>query len=298
MDKLTEYQNGNATVTIYEDGTKVVETQDDEFHYDFASSMDICISERCDNGCKFCYANCTPDGKFGRFDYPFLDTIHPGVEVALNLQWPLPPGFEDFLQKLHDKGVITNVTVNQRHFIQQKSKIKEWAKRKLIYGIGVSVYKPLIGFFETTKMFKNVVIHTIAGVTPIETYEKMYNKGFKVLILGYKQKGRGKDYYSTRIQAKIDRLGAALTRIRPHFEVLSFDNLAINQLHVKDMLTDKQWEQFYMGDEATSSFYVNLCDGTYSPSSLDEMKLPIGELSAKEMFNNVRGKSALKLEVR
>ena len=296
MEKLVQYHNGNAVITLYDDGTKVVETEDDEFDFDFASSMDICVSERCENRCDYCYADCTPDGKFGSFDYPFLDTIHSGVEVAVNLQWPIAPGFEEFLQRMKDRGVIVNATVNQRQFMIYKTQIKRWLKDKLIYGIGVSLWKPTKEFLEEIVKYPNAVIHTIAGVTPINDFKAMFDLNLKVLILGYKIKGRGVDYYSERVADKINRLGDVLRRLRPHFKVLSFDNLALNQLHVKDMLTDQEWETFYMGDESTSSFYVNLCDGTFSPSSLDDLKLQVGTLTAQEMFQQIKGKSSLKLE--
>ena len=65
---LKKYKNGNATIELYDDGTKIMETDDNEFDFEFASSMDVCISERCDNGCKFCYANCTPNGAVANFD--------------------------------------------------------------------------------------------------------------------------------------------------------------------------------------------------------------------------------------
>lgn len=296
MDKLVQYHNGNADITLYDDGTKIVETEDDEFDFDFASSMDICISERCDNGCEFCYANCTPNGKFGRFDYPFLDTIPAGVEIAINLQWPLPDGIEDFLTKMKEHGVIVNATVNQRQFEMYEPQIKRWVRAKKIYGLGISLTRPDLQFFDLVKQYPNAVIHTIAGVTPIKSYMKMFDRGFKVLVLGYKKKGRGADYYDEKVEAKIQRLADAMARIRYHFKVISFDNLALNQLHIKQLVTPEEWDRYYMGDESTSSFYVNLCNGTFSPSSLDELTLPVGDLTAQEMFQQIKGKSALKLE--
>ena len=57
MELLGIYKNGNFTTKIFNDGTKVRETEDDEFKAAFAENMDIKISNYCDMGCKFCHEN-------------------------------------------------------------------------------------------------------------------------------------------------------------------------------------------------------------------------------------------------
>ena len=41
------------------------------------------------------------------------------------------------------------------------------------------------------------------------------------------------------------------------FKVVSFDNLAIKQLDVKNILTDNEWQEFYQGDDGTMTMYVD-----------------------------------------
>lgn len=55
MELLGRYKNGNFNVVLFNDGTKIRETDADEFIPDFAESMDIKICDRCDIGCKFCH---------------------------------------------------------------------------------------------------------------------------------------------------------------------------------------------------------------------------------------------------
>lgn len=293
---LSEYKNGNATIKLYDNGTKIMETDDDEFDFEFASSMDVCISERCDNGCQFCYANCTPDGKVATFDWDFLNGIPAGVEMAINMQFPLPDGFEEFLKRMKDQGVIVNATVNQRHFEKHEEYIAQLVDEHLLWGIGISLVKATPEFINAAKRFDNAVIHVINGVVTMTDLLMLGGKWLKLLILGYKDKGRGVAYHS-QANAEVKRKQEMLRHLLPiflhMFEAVSFDNLALKQLDVRRLVTDEEWEEFYMGKEASSSFYINLVNGTYSPSSLDTLELPIGNLSVKEMFHNVKGRSAL-----
>ena len=293
---LSKYKNGNATIELYDDGTKIMETDDDEFDFEFASSMDVCISERCDNGCKFCYANCTPDGKVANFNWDFLNGIPAGVEMAINMQFPLPDGFEDFLKRMNDQGVIVNATINQRHFEKHEDYIATLVDEKLLWGVGISLVQATPQFIDAVKQFDNAVIHVINGVVTMTDLLMLGGKDLKLLILGYKDKGRGVAYHSEaneEVERKQRMMRHYLPVLLHMFKAVSFDNLALKQLKVKGLVSDAAWEEFYMGKEATSSFYINLVNGTYSPSSLDMLELPIGDLSVKEMFQNVKGKSAL-----
>ena len=77
MKPIAKYQNGNLTTTLYSDGTRIRETEDDFFEPSFAENVDVHVSNRCDNGCEMCYANCTVNGKFGKLSgWKFLDTLH------------------------------------------------------------------------------------------------------------------------------------------------------------------------------------------------------------------------------
>lgn len=151
--------------------------------------------------------------------------------------------------------------------------------------------RPTDDLIRHIRQYKNAVVHTIAGVTALTDFQMLADHGLKVLILGYKMKGRGKKYYNEAVAGKICDLKKELSALAGGFDVLCFDNLALRQLEVKSRMPEEKWERCYMGDDSTSSFYVNLCDGTFSPSSLDELKLPIGELTAEEMFAKVKGRA-------
>lgn len=53
MKLIGRYKNGNILTAIFSDGTKIRETDDDEFIPAFAENMDIKITDCCDLGCGF-----------------------------------------------------------------------------------------------------------------------------------------------------------------------------------------------------------------------------------------------------
>ena len=229
MSLLAKYKNGNYTVLLFDNGTKIRVNDLDNLTPAFAESMDINITAKCDNNCSFCYANCTPEGKHANLFQPLFDSLHPGTEIAINGNDLSHPQLVPFLQKMQNKGIIVNMTVNQRHFIKYFNFIKALIDRKLIYGIGISLVDssdPML--FTYISQLPNAVLHTIDGLLTEEDIKNLSDKNIKLLILGYKVIGRGDLYYHTnkeKIEANITRLANTIMSLKEHFAVVSFDNL-------------------------------------------------------------------------
>jgi len=295
MKKLASYKNGNTLTTIYSDGTKTHFTMDDEFKFDFPESHDISISQCCDNGCEWCYYGCSPTGKHGKLTgWKFFETMHPYTEIAINLQYPIPDELTEFLNIMKNKNIIVNATINQNHFMNpfMQSLVKQLVDTNLIKGIGISLTDPTQkDFINMVKRYPNTVIHVIAGITPWEDIQYLMGYGLKLLILGYKKTGRGKKYYNGMfipIITQIKYLEGGLNEVINGFKVVSFDNLAIEQLHIKDRLSDKEWEMFYGGDDGTVTFFIDLVKGVFARSSLSPITYPIGDKTIDEMFEIVK----------
>ena len=293
MKPLGVYKNGNYTVTLLDDGTKIRETKEDEFIPAFAENCDCKITDRCDGGCAWCYEGCTPNGKHGDIlNYKFLDTLHPYTELALNGNDLSHPDLIPFLKKLKEKKVIANMTVNQTHFEKYYDFIKAMVDSNLIYGLGVSLKKPTTVFLDMIKNFPNAVIHVINGIVSPSDIGMLADHDLKILILGYKQLRRGVDHYATDHE-NIDMLQAwlkeNLEEMLEHFKVISFDNLAIEQLDVKRLVSDEDWEEFYMGDDGTITFYLDLVEGTFGKNSLatEDKRYPIMN-NIDDMFEKIR----------
>ena len=291
MNIIGKYQNGNYTVTLLSDGTKIRENDLDFFEPAFAENCDVKITDKCDGGCAFCYEGCTPNGKHGDILNPkFLDTLHPYTELAINGNDLSHPDLFVFLQKMMDKNIGVNMTVNQTHFERHYGLIEFLVKNGAIHGLGISLREATKEFVNKVKPFPNAVIHTINGILSPDDYEILKDNGLKILILGYKQLRRGVDYYDAHevdVCKKQDWLYDNLKEMLNHFEVVSFDNLAINQLEVKRLLSEDKWDEFYMGDDGNYTFYIDLVEGTFAKNSLSMERWPIMD-NIDDMFNKVR----------
>lgn len=295
MHKIATYKNGNTTTTIYDDGTKTHFTMDDEFEFEFPESHDISISQCCDNGCEWCYYGCSPTGKHGKLTgWKFFDSMRPYTEIAINLQFPLHPDLESFLFEMRQRKIIVNATINQNHFMSDSGRelIEAYSDLGLIKGIGISLTNPTQdGFIEEVKKYPNAVIHIIAGVTPWEDIQYLMGHDLKLLILGYKKTERGKKFYDHSfilIEDNIKWIEFGFDEVINGFKVVSFDNLAIEQLHIKDRLTDKEWEMFYGGDDGTVTFFIDLVKGVFARNSLSQIVYPIGDKTIDEMFEIIK----------
>jgi len=290
MKLLGVYKNGNYTVKILSDGTKIRETEEDNFIPAFAENCDIKITDCCDGGCKWCYEGCTPNGKHGDIlNAKFIDTLHPYTELALNGNDLSHPDLISFLQKLKEKKVVANMTVNQIHFERKQDMIRDLVDKELIFGLGVSLREPTSEFITLIKQYPNAVIHTINGILSDEDVSSLANNGLKILILGYKNLRRGSNWYSVdkqNIESKQDWLRENLPDIIGKFEVVSFDNLAIEQLDVKRLMTEEEWKEFYMGDDGKYTFYIDMVTGTFAKNSLSLDRYPIMD-NIDDMFKKV-----------
>lgn len=91
-----------------------------------------------------------------------------------------------------------------------------------------------------------------------------------MLILGYKHLRRGNKYFEEEqndIETKQQWLYENLEDIIQKFKVVSFDNLAIEQLDVKRLLTQEEWNEFYMGDDGKVTYYVDMVERKFAQSS-------------------------------
>lgn len=284
---LGKYKNGNYIVTLLNDGTKIRFSKDDEFHPSFAENCDVKITDKCDGGCEFCYEGCTVNGKHGDImNAKFIDTLHPYTELALNGNDLSHPDLIPFLQKLRSKDVIANMTVNQKHLMRHYELIKKLLDEKLIFGIGVSLVDASSEFVQIAKSIPNLVIHVINGIFDETSANVLKNNNLKLLILGYKHLRRGVDFYTKNnkdVTKKQKWLYDNIKTLCMEFNVVSFDNLAIEQLDIKRLMSDEDWEEFYMGDDGTVTFYIDLVENKFAKNSLSQERYDLLD-SIDDMF--------------
>ena len=160
------YKNGNYIVALdTAHGTKIRYNDLDSFRADRPENIDIKITNRCTNpcgtkecpkNCEFCHENSGPNGKHSdALNSKFIETLPEWTECALGggnlLEYPdLVP----LLYKMKNLHLISNITVNQKHFMENLSLLRELSNQKLIYGLGVSLTNPYEeGFIAAVKTF-------------------------------------------------------------------------------------------------------------------------------------------------
>lgn len=203
------------------------------------------------------------------------------------------PDLNHFLKELKELKVIPSATVNQVHFERYKNYLKALTDNELLYGLGISLNNPTEEFISKVKEFPNAVIHVIAGLFTEADYNKLKNRGLKILILGYKHFGRGDNYYekhSIEIENNISWLKNNLKTIVSDFEVVSFDNLALEQLNVRSIMSPEEWETFYMGNDGSHTMYIDMVEGTFAKTSTSTQRYPIMD-TIEEMFEIIKAQS-------
>lgn len=297
MELLGVYKNGNFSTQIFSDGTKIRKTEDNEFIPLFAENIDIKITNFCDIGCPYCHEGSVIGGKFGDIlNERFTNTLHPFQEVAIGGgDATSHPDLIPFLKKLKEKNVIANLTVNQIHFEQKQDIIRYLISEKLIYGLGVSLMNPTNEFVSLIQKYQNAVIHVINGIFKPSDMRYLGDKELKLLILGYKNLRRGSEWKVAdyeNLVLKQTWLYENLQPIMQKFKVVSFDNLAIEQLDVQRLVSREEWNEFYMGDDGTMTFFIDMVERKFSRSSTAAFKKRYSLLnSVDDMFKVIVNES-------
>ena len=296
MKLLHKYQNGNATIELFSDGTRVTEWPDNEpLKLDYPLNVDIRLMTKCPYGlnprtgkaiCDFCHESATTGGK--ECDYnallEMLEGLPKGVEIAIGMN-DITEGLTDFLFVCKENGWVVNATVNQRLVAYETTRnaIDLFIKNDLIKGLGVS-YRPEGFQYVTNKIknYENTVFHVIAGIDDFDLVKELSFYGVKkILVLGEKDFGfnSGKvDLNSESHRTWKERI----MELTERFDVVSFDNLALKQLGIKEKLNPNLWEEFYQGEH---SFYINAVDQYFAPSSRSNLMIKkFGETTLQEYF--------------
>lgn len=294
MKILGSYKNNDYMVTMFSDGTKIRWNDKDSFNPIKPESIDLKITNKCNMACNMCHENSTPDGEHGDIlNLPFIDTMFPYSEVAIGGGNPLThPDLIELLERLKERKIIASMTVNQMHFMQNIDLLKELTDNKLIYGLGISyVGGSHDNCIKAIKQFPNAVVHVINGIVHIDSLEALAYNDLKILILGYKDFRRGKALYD-ECGSQIDYLKSQFYDMLPKivndgwFKCISFDNLAIKQLEPKRLMSDKDYKEFYMGDDGKFSLYVDSVKREFAKSSVSVERFPITDDIA-DMFKKV-----------
>lgn len=311
MKKVANYKNGCVDVTIYDDGTKIREWDDEKYgiepELEFPESADIKVTNFCDAGCFMCHEQSGLQGKHGNLeklsDMIERSNLPEGIEFAIGGGNPLTtPGIEKFLETEKSRNHIINVTMNYNHISpngKYRQQTIDYLKRGLIKGLGVSVMDCNLENFlndkELQDVSSNIVIHIIEGINSFyNVKEKLFNcnwKHPKVLILGKKNFGR----YGMLSEDKkaIDDKQTTIWRenildfLKEFNGVTSFDNLALERLDVLSKLPKEVVDTQWFGEEGTHTMYLDFVKEEYGRQSTSKDRKPIGDKTFREIYKDV-----------
>ena len=283
---LAYYLNGNYTVKLYSDGTKIKKTKADKFIASFPDSMDLKITDYCDMNCPMCHEKSSVNGREGNLNEKFLSTLKRGTELAIGGGNPLShKELVPFLERMKKQGIICNLTVNEAHLAKNQAFVEELISKKLIYGLGVSIKAYNQKAVDFARANKNTVLHIINGI--FTDFDKISNQDLKILILGYKKFGKGKEYFNEEIKENMSKTKERLISLLDKFECISFDNLALKQLDVRSIIPEAEYDSMYMGDDGEATMYIDLVNREFAMSSTSEMRYPL-EDNIIPMFKKIQ----------
>ena len=294
MKNISKYENGNALISIFDDGTRYIEFEN-SLNLDYPLNIDIRVSTQCSFGqkpdgspgfCTFCHESAKVNGIECNYEKlkEKLNDLPQGIELAIGCN-NMTVGLKNFIIWCSfNKKYICNVTINQGHISKNWGLIEVLINQGYIKGLGISYRSSLKWNVPQSILdYQNTVFHVIAGIDDIDDIKKLANKGVnKILILGEKDFGynNGKVDLNSRKHKEWRWFLPDLFKL---FEVVSFDNLALEQLKPERFLTRKGFEIFNQGEY---SMYINAVDKYFSPNSRSNNKTNWNNISIKEYFNN------------
>ena len=273
-----KYRNGNAVVTLdLRDGTRVIEFPDNErLTLESPLNIDVRVSTRCPYGydsttqhstCGFCHESALVNGHecdYNALTQVFTDARLPrGTEIALGVN-EVTDSLVYFVKYLYFLGLVVNITMNER-YINEYGDTGLLRLKPYIFGLGIS-YRSLQGCLSLPDWiaeYPHTVIHVINGIDNFDDVKELSVKYHKLLILGEKDFGfnRGKVNLNTPQHKQWKSNVMQLTKT---FDIVSFDNLGLQQLEIRGKITDEEYKSFYQGEH---SMYINAVEQYFAPSS-------------------------------
>lgn len=106
------------------------------------------------------------------------------------------------------------------------------------------------------------------------------HKNLNLLILGYKDDGRGIANHAAHkeVERKLRWFRDHMIDLSDHFRSICFDDLSVRQLGLKDNLSEQAWKQLYMGGDGEFTMCEDLVKGEFAASSVKIFRTDIRSL--------------------
>lgn len=290
---MITYKNGNANITLSNNGTRVIEFEGD-LELEYPLNIDIKISSTCsfgkkDNGevvlCDWCHESALVKGKdcdFTLLKYK-LRILPKGIELAVGVN-QFTDNIMNFFIWCKLKGFVVNITINQGHLLRDEEYIKSAINANLVNGIGIS-YRASLKWNVPQHLldYEHTIFNVIVGIDDVFDIKELSNKGVKkVTILGEKIVG-----FNSNKELDVNKHNQwkwNISSLFSLFEVVSFDNLGVEQLQIKRFFNNEQWNEFYQHE---FSFYIDAVNQVFKPSSRSNLSTNWNEINILEYFKQL-----------
>lgn len=288
----------------------------EDFMPEFPDSIDLKITNRCSWGCPYCHESSTKDGESFNYDktIEILSQLPElPIEIAIGGGDVLDaPDFRRLVKWLNDRGNKTRATVNMKDILKRRKTFEKELKDVEAVGVSLDSLPKFIKDWEgkdslLCTIYGNCdllvqekeayVAHIIAGVFPYKDLEALFDAtSFPVLILGYKQWGRAKDTALPKDMEKFkETMWELISKMKneaydsfTQCRTIGFDNLALEQLDIKSLLPEDEWERIYMGDEGSHSMYIDAVKGEYAMTSRSSDRVSWDSIGLVDYFKGLR----------
>lgn len=270
--------------------------------------VDVKITDFCGYGCAFCYQGSTTEGQHApleRIEAIFDDLAAMGVfEIAIGGGEPAHhPQFADILRAGTARGLSVNFTAYGLDWVKN-TQVLDALKETSGVGVGISVHNARdIKKIERARQALrdhqiynvDLIAQTVVGATPVATIhallEACSDSETPLLLLGYKDTGRGADYARKRIKREDVRAllveAKRATQKRCKWGSLTRFHLSVDTAFLDawgDVLDELNIPTtLRTSPEGKFSMYVDAVEDTVGPSSYagtDAMQ-PRGDIQAQ-----------------
>lgn len=298
---LFDKNSGSRITFSFEDDPK--ESTKPEYPY----LVDIKITDFCDLGCAYCYQGSTKNGL--KCDNSFFYDIKNVFEIVLG-GGEVTRDREHFISVLNviryraGEHVNINFTTRTLDWLNDEKYAQEILSKTKTFAFSVdeknqNQLEKLINIFdyrwnvENNELYKNKpsiqIIPEIMGDYCLEKILRICKNNFiKVVLLGYKETGRGIDYKKVKYNTIDDRFLRVLDKLVKDQMCpnISVDTAMISKYH--DTISNILPSWLYHKEEGKYSMYIDLVTKQFAPSSyhLDMLK-PIEHKSFEEIFSEV-----------
>lgn len=296
------YINGNyAVIELPGGGRKKRALRSNEnLMPEFPDSIDLKITNSCSHGCPYCHENSVPGGKsFNlRRTISVLSTLPSApIEIAIGggNVFDCSKDLYELLVWMNSYGFRPRITISYKDYLKREDLFNtpRWETRddldfKIIkqvghFGVSLDRFIP-----EINTNYSDCVWHVVIGVIPISDMTSIleYPGPLKILILGFKQFGRA-------MNQEIKHLDSWRSLIKDYIQgggipgkTLGFDNLALEQLGIREYISDRDWETLWFGPEFSTSMYIDAVEETFAPTSRSRDRISWNDATLLGYFKN------------